>query len=240
VYSAATLGSTNFVAGDVVSLLVEASDGQAVTSRAANPVTIGNTAPTTPLIGVTPASPQAGESLTCTVTTPSTDADGDAITYTYVWLKNGTQFSSETSNELTSVVDGANVGAGETWTCRVVASDGRGGTSSPAESVSGEPTISFSSDVLSIMSSCTGCHGSSGGLNLRAANAYTNLVGVNAAGCNGEVRVIAGDSQNSYLIKKIEGRHRAGCGNSMHPNTPISATNVAIIRQWIDDGALNN
>lgn len=137
VYSTSTLLSTFFAAGDVVSLLVEASDGQARTSLAATPVTIliaPNTAPTTPVIAVTPASPQAGDSLMCTETTVSTDADGDPITYTYVGEKDGTQSGTETSTMLTSVVDGGNVLAGESWTCRVVASDGRGATSSAAES----------------------------------------------------------------------------------------------------------
>lgn len=118
--------------------------------------------------------------------------------------------------------------------------DASGGEDVEPADDAGNATVSFSGDVLPLIGGCSGCHGASGGLNLSAANAYNNLVGVDAAGCSGEVRVIAGNAENSYLIKKIEGRQGAGCGGTMHPSVSISATNIAIIRQWIDDGALNN
>jgi len=87
-------------------------------------ITVSNTAPGAPVVAITPADAMAGEDLTCAVTTAATDADGDALTYAFAWDVDGVDFTSATDAATSSVVDGADVGGEEVWTCEVVAGDG--------------------------------------------------------------------------------------------------------------------
>lgn len=106
---------------------------------------------------------------------------------------------------------------------------------------------SFSSDVVEIFvrRGCTdgACHGGGqGGLTLSstASVSYTNLVNVSSP-TSGEIRVIPGDAQNSYLVKKLEGRQAPGQGARMPlGGSPLDDTDLANIRRWIDQGAQNN
>lgn len=82
-------------------------------------VTVGNGAPTAPGVKITPSAPQPSDDLTCAVTTPSTDIDGDAITYTFEWWQNGSKTT------ITSyIVDDTYTVHGDVWECRIYASDG--------------------------------------------------------------------------------------------------------------------
>lgn len=95
-------------------------------------------------------------------------------------------------------------------------------------------------EVHSIMTSqCAPCHttGSSGGLKLDPADvAYTALVnhGVGASACASQVRVIPGDSANSYLIAKL--RNAVGiCGLPMPRNRPpLAEEQIQTIEAWIN------
>lgn len=105
---------------------VVASDGTLDGPASSDSVTIseGNHAPTAPSIAITPESPVRGDDLTCAVTTPSSDPDGDTITYTFAWEADGVSYTRASDASTSSVVNGDVVGANQTWTCRVVASDG--------------------------------------------------------------------------------------------------------------------
>jgi len=120
------------------------------------------------------------------------------------------------------------------------------------------------SDIIGVR--CIGCHRPGGGgvtvggLDMSTpAAAYANLVGVNAAGTGAgtsgvtcasltppAVRVIAGDSANSLLFKKVHSKLVAGpapCGSPMPlpaAGAPLTAAEVALIAAWVDAGALNN
>lgn len=93
-------------------------------------ITIGNTAPTAPGVVVSPAAPEPEDDLTCGVTVDATDADGDAITYSYTWYQNGV-LSPVTG----AFVDDAYTEHGDTWECRVVADDGASTSSYGSDSV---------------------------------------------------------------------------------------------------------
>lgn len=113
-----------------------------------------------------------------------------------------------------------------------------GGNSGPT--VKDDP--SFSGDVVSIFSrnGCTaaGCHGSPGeaGLNL-AASPYAALVNVPSTQ-TGEIRVIPGNANDSYLVKKLEGR--AAVGVRMPVGGQLSSVDLQNIKNWINQGAKNN
>lgn len=86
---------------------------------------------------------------------------------------------------------------------------------------------------------CTGCHAGAGapvGLRLDEGNSYALLVGV-ASGEQGSLqRVAAGNPNNSYLIQKLEGT--AAVGGRMPLGGPfLDTATIAVIRQWIADGA---
>ena len=78
--------------------------------------------------------------------------------------------------------------------------------------------------------------------------AYTDLVGVAAqgrsCGTKTEKRVVAGSSATSLLYTKIAGTQ--DCGSRMPeasgfiPATNVSAADAALVKSWIDSGALNN
>lgn len=79
-----------------------------------------NTAPSAPVITITPAAPNELATLTVTIVTESVDAEGDAVEYRYVWTQNATLVADLTG----STVPPDRTGDGETWTAEVVATDG--------------------------------------------------------------------------------------------------------------------
>jgi hypothetical protein len=95
-------------------------------------------------------------------------------------------------------------------------------------------------------SGCAPCHSDvnhapSGGMNLKSGSAFASLVNVPSSGLAGAVRVIPGNADNSYLVKKLEGA--AGIvGLRMPRNGPpfLSDAQIKMIRDWITAGALNN
>lgn len=86
---------------------------------------------------------------------------------------------------------------------------------------------------------CTQCHvgaGAPAGLRLDEASSFGALVGVASTEVPSLLRVEPGDPDNSYLVQKLEGR--AAIGGRMPLNQPaLPAATIAVIRQWITDGA---
>jgi hypothetical protein len=90
---------------------------------------------------------------------------------------------------------------------------------------------------------CTQCHtGTVGplGLVLDEGVARANLVGVASVEVPELMRVKAGEPDSSYIVWKIEGR--AGIVGEQMPLAlpPLSAEQVAAIRGWIANGALDD
>lgn len=108
--------------GDTVRCDVTPSDayGDGVTVSSST-LTIQNSLPTAPGVAISPSAPEPGDALVCTVSSASTDVDGDKITYSYEWYENGVL----TANTTYLVAAGSTV-HGDTWECRVTPSDGVG------------------------------------------------------------------------------------------------------------------
>ncbi len=130
--SASTLsGATAFDREDVVRVVVTPNDGEVSGGSATSAsVTVRNSAPTSPVVVLTPEDAAPGDDLTCAVVTESEDADGDAVTYSFAWDVDGVAYAGATNGATSSVVDGGDVGATETWTCIVNADDGTASVSS--------------------------------------------------------------------------------------------------------------
>lgn len=76
------------------------------------------------------------------------------------------------------------------------------------------------------------------GLNLEEGEAYSHLVNVNSEGKPSILRAKPFDSDNSYIIWKLEGRSGI-TGKQMPLNlNPLPDEQINAIRDWIDLGAL--
>ena len=74
-----------------------------------------NGIPTAPEVELTPDPADTSDDLVVTITTDSTDADGDPITYSYAWSVDGVPSTASTSATLSS----ADTSKGQTWTVEV-------------------------------------------------------------------------------------------------------------------------
>jgi hypothetical protein len=91
-----------------------------------------------------------------------------------------------------------------------------------------------------------GCHGGSSpqmGMSLEAGRIFTDVVGIPSIQAPALLRIEPGRSDRSYVIHKIEGTQvqADGSGQQMPPGGPyLSAEQIQLIREWIDQGALDN
>ena len=98
--------------------------------------------------------------------------------------------------------------------------------------------VSYSQHVQPIYDqNCIICHPASSNPDLTTANSYAETVNVNASGYSGKL-VVPGDPESSILYKKIDGS--GAYGSNMPLGGSLSQTQINIIKQWIEEGALNN
>ena len=87
-------------------------------------------------------------------------------------------------------------------------------------------------------SSCHSAATAAAGLVLDAANSYAMLVGIASTQDAGTQRVNPLNPNTSYLIQKLEGP--GVTGSQMPPGGSVATTDIAIIRQWITAGAVDD
>ncbi|MBL8619023.1 MAG: hypothetical protein JNM72_25650 [Deltaproteobacteria bacterium] len=139
-----TLTGTHFNKGQTVAVVVTPNDGTVSGTTATTNWVIQNTAPVTSAVSVTPASPTAGTTLTCTPT--ASDVDGDSLTYSYQWSVNGVNVGAPQTTGL-STAAGVTYSGGQVVTCTVTATDG----TASATAVSGSVTAANSApDVTGV------------------------------------------------------------------------------------------
>jgi hypothetical protein len=111
----------------------------------------------------------------------------------------------------------------------------------PGGTTGGVLTADFESIQRNVFTPvCTICHAGSNapqGLHLDVANSYSQLVGVPSAEVPALLRVRPGDPVSSYIVQKLEG-HAAVGAQMPFGGPPLPAATIAVIRQWISDGAL--
>ncbi len=115
--------------------------------------------------------------------------------------------------------------------------------------------VSFGQTIWPIVQSrCNNCHEGTGqavqaGINMDYATAATTYDSwipggsipndVQCPSSSFSFRVVAGDSANSFLYRKVAGTH--DCGGQMPlGQTPLTTAQQNAIRDWIDQGAANN
>lgn len=97
-------------------------------------------------------------------------------------------------------------------------------------------------DVLTANCTFSGCHSGAApaaGMNLTAGQTFLNTVGVASSEVPALQRVEAGNPDDSYLVQKLEGT--AAVGQRMPAGrAPLSAAQIATVREWISRGAMND
>ncbi len=91
---------------------------------------------------------------------------------------------------------------------------------------------------------CGNCHNNvgrvpAGQLNLRT-DPYNALVGVPSRFRAGATLVIPGNPDDSYLIRKLEGRDITGVRMPQSGPPYLTPAQIRVIRRWIEIGAPNN
>ncbi|MGA1840452.1 MAG: fibronectin type III domain-containing protein [bacterium] len=99
---------------------------KSATIQSGNSVVVENSPPVGLTVNITPDPTYVNDNLTCT-SSGVTDGDGDAISYKYVWKKDGAVVAALTkdftSGKTTDTVQAVNTSQGETWACEVTAKD---------------------------------------------------------------------------------------------------------------------
>ena len=132
-----TFISSALSAGDhTLSITVTDTDGFFAT--AVQVLTI-NGAPSVPEVAISPAEPQTADSLSATISSPSIDPDGDSVSYTFAWLRDGVDTA-----ETASAVDGSVTAKGQVWSVVVTPTDG----SASGDGGSASVTIANTAPVL--------------------------------------------------------------------------------------------
>ena len=103
-----------------------------------------------------------------------------------------------------------------------------------------EPEISYSRDVMPILeANCLSCH-QAGGAGFEASGfsmvSYDDLM----KGTDAGPMVIPGDVEGSNLLVLMEGRADPSISMPHGSMKPVSSEEIALIRQWIAQGAKNN
>lgn len=132
VSEAETIDGNTFSKGDTVACQLTPFDGEADgASQLSETITILNTAPSAPGVTLSPSAPWAGEALSCGLATPSSDEDGDDLTYTATWTVDGADFNTTATTAFTGdTVPALSTASGEAWTCTIEAFDGEDRVSS--------------------------------------------------------------------------------------------------------------
>jgi len=132
-----------------------------------------------------------------------------------------------------------------TWLCACSGSGvGLDSNGQPLSGSSSGGTVPLSADFDAIQANvftpiCSVCHiGATApeGLMLDAAHSYNLLVNVPSTEVPSILRVDPGDPTNSYIIQKLEGHAAVGAQMPLG-ETPLPATTIAFIAQWITNGA---
>jgi len=113
-----TLEGSEFVKGEVITVEATPVDASSAgTPQTSAGVPILNTPPGAPGVSILPTSPTDLDPLQCSVSTPSSDADGDLPTYDFSWTDGATTVPGATLAE-------SYTAATDVWTCTATPDDG--------------------------------------------------------------------------------------------------------------------
>ena len=113
--------------------------------------------------------------------------------------------------------------------------NGENGDDAPAVTLA-----QLSSEIFTPRCALSGCHSGgspTGDMSLEADRIATEIINVASSGKPGEIRVVPGESANSYILKKLRGA--GGISGSQMPlvGNVLTSEQLDLIAQWIDAGA---
>ena len=118
------LDSSHFVKLQTISVTVTATDSAGNQATASGSVSSVNSAPSTPVVSISPNPPGDDDDLICSYTGGS-DADGDAVTVGIEWYVDGGLFSGASTTAISGdTIDSVDTAELDSWQCRVTATDG--------------------------------------------------------------------------------------------------------------------
>ena len=120
----AALAKANTTPGDVWTCEATPNDGVDSGPMATADVIIGNTAPVAPVVSISRTSPDTTQILTCNATYAAVDVDGESVTVSYAWTKDGVAAGTG------STIAASATAKGQVWQCTASVSDGWTSTSS--------------------------------------------------------------------------------------------------------------
>lgn len=208
----------DLAAGRVVKhadLVCEASmtDDLNTTIQTSSVVDVVNRSPDLPVVSVTPTEPVDTDDLSCAATTD--DIDGDAITWTWLWSRDGVATSHATSS-----LPASDTHKDDVWTCTATADDGDGGSSSADSSV-----------VIDNVFQSTG----------DASDADVVIDGQTSGGAFGKTIALVGDTDGDGLSDLLVGANSEAGGGRMYlfngPSLTGSVTTADAIASWANSEA---
>ena len=194
-----------------------------------------NVCPVIDEVAASPAEVLVGGTIALTASAHDTDSAPAALGYD--WTASAGNFDDATlaAPIFTCTVPGP-------VTLTVTVSDGDPAQACAAKASTTITCTPTAADVQAILNAnCVGCHsGSRPARGLDLTDVKT-AVGVAAAGCAAKLRIAPGQAAQSYLVDKLLGAAQdGGCfsGRQMPLNMPpLSASDIGVIRAWIDAGA---
>lgn len=113
-------GLLYFQKHDFLEVEITPFDGEDYGAPVLSPaVEVQNAPPGPPIVQITPSFPDNDDTLFCSITLGSSDADGDAVSYAYNWKRNGVNTGITVNN-----VGAGSTAYGDAWTCEVTPDDG--------------------------------------------------------------------------------------------------------------------
>jgi hypothetical protein len=100
---------------------VSATDGSVWGPSETIETSIGNAAPSAPVVKILPESPRDDQTIRCVVEKKSEDPDGDRLRYSFQWFKDGVAQPFASTTDLVPI---RLTRQNDIWQCRVVANDG--------------------------------------------------------------------------------------------------------------------
>jgi hypothetical protein len=148
------LSPTFFAKGQDVTVIVTPNDGIEDGTPALANVNVQNSPPTAPGVTIT-ASPRTTDSIVCSLIAPSSDLDGDTLTYAFTWTKNDQPFNNAVTTGTSSVVAAPHAN-GDLFSCTASVFDGAAVVASPVMTVTATDCLTSDTYGDGIDSDCDG------------------------------------------------------------------------------------
>ena len=101
--------------------------------------------------------------------------------------------------------------------------------------------VSYERDIAPLLArNCNGCHSAPNGQGYRATGLRMDSYGSIINGTMYGSVIVAGDSRRSILNKRVEGRTGKKQCNLRSDKEGISKEAIEVLKDWVDQGALNN